>query len=236
MPDAEPAILATDLVKEYPSGDAIIRGLDGVSLSLGRGEMVAVTGPSGSGKSTLVHLLAGFDEPDAGTVRIAGVDLRSLDVDGRARFRRQVCGLVGQSIALLPQATAAENVELPLLLEGVAAAERADRVARALEQVGLAGDGAKLPDQLSAGQQQRVAIARALVTRPSVLLADEPTASLDSANAASVTGLLKDASLTQGVAVLLVTHDPAVAGQADRILRLQSGKLEPEEAHAGRLR
>src|SRR5262249_43453216 len=157
--------------------------LDHASLTVSPGEVVAVTGPSGSGKSTLLYLLGGLDDPDDGQALITGVDWRTLRGRRRARVRRRACGFVTQGLALLPRAAAAENVEIPLLLDGVAPAERRHRTDEALYRVGLADSTAKLPDQLSGGQQQRVAIARALVTRPAVVLADEPTGNLDSANA-----------------------------------------------------
>jgi putative ABC transport system ATP-binding protein len=158
---------------------------------------------------------------------VDGVDWAELAGDARARFRRRACGFVVQGFALLPQATAAENIELPLLLDGVPAGERVGRVARALEEVGLAGHGGKLPDQLSGGEQQRVAIARALVARPAVVLADEPTGNLDSENGQAITRLLVVQARERGAAVALVTHDPAVAAHADRTVELHSGRIAP---------
>jgi putative ABC transport system ATP-binding protein len=200
-----------------------------VSLAVRAGEVVAVTGPSGSGKSTLLFLLAGLDEPDAGSVRLSDVDWRSLRGAARDEFRRRQCGFVAQGSTLLPPATAAENVEVPLLLAGRPPEVRRARVAEVLEQVGLAGEGSKLPDQLSGGQQQRVAIARALVGGPAVVLADEPTASLDSGTAEVVTRLLVRLARGTGAAVVLVTHDPAVAAHGDRTVRLRSGRVHPGE-------
>jgi putative ABC transport system ATP-binding protein len=202
-----------------------VRALDGVSMQVAPGEVVAVVGPSGSGKSTLLYLLGGLDQPDAGTVRVAGTDWSALNRDERAAFRARTCGFVVQGMALLPQATAAENVEVPLLLDGVEPDARAQRVAEALEQVDLADEAPKLPDQLSGGQQQRVAIARALVTEPAVVLADEPTGNLDSATGQAVTRLLVAAARDRGAAVVLVTHDPAVAAHADRVVELRSGRV-----------
>jgi putative ABC transport system ATP-binding protein len=216
---------ADGLTRTYAgvAGGTPVRAISGLSLRVRDGEAVAVTGVSGSGKSTLLALLAGLDRPDAGTVRLAGVDWASLTGRARARFRRRTCAFVAQGLSLLPQATAAENVEVPLLLDGAGAAERADRVARALDRVGLADHAARLPDQLSGGQQQRVAIARALVVEPRVILADEPTATLDSETAQLVTRLLVDAGRGTGRAVVLVTHDPAVAEHADRTVELHRG-------------
>ena len=225
MTTEQPAVEARELTRTYPAAGRPVRGLQDVSLRVAGGEVVAVTGPSGSGKSTLLFLLAGLDRPDGGEVRVAGTDWRTLDSPARARFRRRTCGFIAQGMALLPQATAAENVAVPLLLDGVGPDDRQARVAGALEAVGLAGDGEKLPDQLSGGQQQRVAIARALVTRPAVVLADEPTANLDSGTAQTITRLLLTAARERGAAVVLVTHDPEVARHADRLVRLRSGRL-----------
>jgi putative ABC transport system ATP-binding protein len=226
MSTETPAVEAVGLSRVHTVGTQAIRSLMGVSISVAPGEVVAVMGPSGSGKSTLLFLLAGLDEPDAGSVRVAGVDWNALDPEARAEFRRRTCGFVAQGATLLPQATAAENVEVPLLLERVEPGDRARRVAGALERVGLADHGAKLPDQLSGGEQQRVAIARALVTEPSVVLADEPTGSLDSETAEQVTRLLVEAARERGAAAVLVTHNPAVAAHADRLVELHSGRLD----------
>jgi putative ABC transport system ATP-binding protein len=223
---AEPAVVrAIELTRTYASGGRPLLALDHVSLNVARGEIVAVTGPSGSGKSTLLYLLAGLDRPDTGSVHVAGMDWQTLRGSQRARFRRRSCGFIAQGFALLPQATAAENVEVPLLLDGVEPGERRRRVAEALERVDLAADGAKLTDQLSGGQQQRVAIARALVREPAVVFADEPTGNLDSDTAQQVTRLLVAAARERGAAVILVTHDPAVARHADRNLALHSGRV-----------
>jgi predicted ABC-type transport system involved in lysophospholipase L1 biosynthesis ATPase subunit len=229
MPAEQPAVEARELTRSYPAAGRAVVGLQDVSLRVAGGEVVAVTGPSGAGKSTLLFLLAGLDRPDGGEVRVAGTDWRTLDGPARARFRRRTCGFIAQGMALLPQATAAENVAVPLLLDGVGPDDREARVAEVLAAVGLAGDGGKLPDQLSGGQQQRVAIARALVARPAVVLADEPTANLDSATAQAVTRLLLEAARERGAAVVLVTHDPAVARHADRLVRLRSGRLDPPD-------
>ena len=225
MPPDSPAVEAVGLSRTYVAGGSAVEALAGVSFEIPRGQAVAVMGPSGSGKSTLLFLLAGLDRPDAGTVRVAGVDWNGLRGRERAAFRRRVCGFVVQGSGLLPQATAAENVEVPLLLDGAGPAERAARVREGLERVGLTAHGAKLPDQLSGGEQQRAAIARALVGRPSLVLADEPTGSLDSVTAQEITALLIAAAREHGAAVVLVTHDPTVAAHADRVVTLHSGHL-----------
>ncbi|MBJ7341547.1 ABC transporter ATP-binding protein [Mycolicibacterium sp.] len=226
MPPEAPPIEALDVSRTYRGGGHEVRSVDHLSLAVARGEVVAVTGPSGSGKSTLVYLLGGLDVPDEGHVRVTGVDWESLRGGMRARFRRRTCGFIVQGLALLPPATAAENVEVPLLLDGVEATERGRRVAEALERVGLAEHSLKLTDQLSGGQQQRVAIARALVAEPAVVLADEPTGSLDSATAQDIVRLLVATARERDAAVLVVTHDPTVAAHADRVVALHSGRLQ----------
>jgi len=227
-------IVATAVDRTYALGANVVRSLVGISMEVGVGEVVAVLGPSGSGKSTLLYLLGGLDDPDGGRIRITGVDWRSLSPPARARFRRERCGFVAQGRTLLPQATAAENVEVPLLLHAVPADDRRRRVVDALRRVGLSSAADKLPDQLSGGEQQRVSIARALVNRPAVVLADEPTASLDSSAAQDVTKLLVSAATEGGAAVVLVTHDPAVAVHATRTVRLSSGRVvEPNQEGDG---
>lgn len=214
------------LTRTYRGGGHEVRGVDSVSLAAARGEVVAVTGPSGSGKSTLLFLLGGLDTPDEGHVRVTGVDWATLRGRARARFRRRTCGFIVQGLALLPQATAAENVEVPLLLDGIEPAARDRRVAGALERVGLAQHSVKLTDQLSGGQQQRVAIARALVAEPAVVLADEPTGSLDSVTAQDIVRLLVAAARERDAAVVMVTHDPTVAAHADRVVAMHSGRIQ----------
>jgi len=225
VPEA-PAIEALMLTRTYRGGGHQVRGVDSVSLAAARGEVVAVTGPSGSGKSTLLFLLGGLDTPDEGHVRVAGVDWAMLRGRARARFRRRTCGFIVQGLALLPQATAAENVSVPLLLDGIEPAARDRRVAGALERVGLAQHSVKLTDQLSGGQQQRVAIARALVAEPAVVLADEPTGSLDSVTAQDIVRLLVAAARERESAVVMVTHDPTVAAHADRVVAMHSGRIQ----------
>jgi putative ABC transport system ATP-binding protein len=229
-----PAVEAVALTRTYRAGTQRISGVDGVSLAAAPGEVVAIMGPSGSGKSTLLYLLGGLDDPDGGRAMIAGVDWRTVRGGARARLRRRSCGFVTQGMALLPQASAAENVEVPLLLGGVEPDERRRRTAEALDRVGLRDCAAKLPDQLSGGQQQRVAIARALVTGPTVVLADEPSGHLDSENAQIISHLLVTAATEQGAAVVLATHDPAVARHAHRIVTLHSGHLDSAPSGRGR--
>ena len=217
---------AIGLDRTYPNSSNRLPTLDGVSLSVEPGEVLAIMGPSGSGKSTLLYILAGLDRPDAGVVRLKGTDWQSLKGAARAQFRRRNCGFIAQGLSLLPQATAAENVEVPLLLDGIAIAERCRRVTEALEQVGLTAHAVQLPDQLSGGEQQRVAIARALVLNPAVVLADEPTGSLDSVNGQVIARLLVSAALERKSAVIIVTHDPAIARHAHRTVTMHSGYLK----------
>jgi putative ABC transport system ATP-binding protein len=216
---------AVELTRTYHDGRELRRSLDGVSLAIASGEVVAVMGPSGSGKTTLLHLVAGLDDPDDGQVCINGVDWTTLEGDARATFRRRTIGFIPQGYALLPQATAAENVEVPLLLDGIDRDSRVKRVAEALQRVGMNDQGAKIPDQLSGGEQQRVAVARAVINRPALILADEPTASLDSVTGATVVELLLACAGEEGAGILLATHDPAVADRTHRIVRLHSGRL-----------
>ena len=204
------AVQAIGLNRIYGGGGQQLAALKDVSLTIARGEVVAIMGPSGSGKSTLLYILAGLDLPDSGIVKLAGSDWRKHSGGARAQFRRRNCGFIAQGMALLPQATAAENIEVPLLLEGINAAERQGRVAKALERVGLSRLAGSLTDELSGGEQQRVAIARVLVLEPAVVLADEPTGSLDSVTAQTVVRLLVAAAPERGAAVVLVTHDPAI--------------------------
>jgi ABC-type lipoprotein export system ATPase subunit len=230
MAPEAPAVEAVGLTHSYELGGQPVQALDDVSLTVGGGEVVAVMGPSGSGKSTLLFLLAGLDRPQIGFVRIAGTDWDTLEGTETARFRRHTCGFIAQGLTLLPQATAAENVEVPLLLDDLEPDERRPRVSAALERVGLAEHSAKLVDQLSGGQQQRVAIARALINDPAVVLADEPTGSLDSETGETVTQLLLDAARERGAAVILVTHNPVVGAHAERIVRIHSGRIDDNGA------
>lgn len=225
---ADAAAEAVEVTRIYVAGDHRVTSLDRVSLSVERSEVVSVVGPSGSGKSTLLFLLAGLDSPNAGSVRIDGIDWSSLRGPARSAFRRRSCGFVPQGLSLLPQATAIENVEVPLFLDGIEPEVRWKRAMDALDRVGLATESSKLPDQLSGGQQQRVAIARALVNDPTVIIADEPTGSLDSETAQDVTKLLVAVADQGNAAVVLVTHDPAVAVHADRVVSLRSGRIVGE--------
>ncbi|MBA3549329.1 MAG: ABC transporter ATP-binding protein [Nannocystis sp.] len=225
-----PVILeAHDLVKRYPLGDGSVDALRGVSLSVAKGEFVAIMGSSGSGKSTMLHLLGGLDRPDSGDVTIEGVALSSLDDPSLARLRNRRIGFVFQFHHLLRDFTARENVMMPLLIDGVAehtARERADAI---LAQLGIAARTESRVTLMSGGEQQRVALARAMVTTPAVLLADEPTGNLDPPTAARMHELLTTIARVERTAVVAVTHSRALAALADRVLALEDGVLRPAD-------
>jgi len=214
-----------DLQKAYQMGEVSVQALRGVDLSVTPGEFVAIMGPSGSGKSTLLHLLGGLEAASQGEVVIGERRLSELGEHGVTLLRRRKIGVVFQFYNLLPTMTAEENVGLPLLLDGVPAAERTARAAEALAWVGLAERARHTPDRLSGGEQQRVALARALVILPEVILADEPTGNLDSAAGGHVLDLLRRACDETGQTVIMVTHDPAAAARADRVLFLHDGRV-----------
>ena len=218
------------LTKVYGSGDAVVRALDGVSLTVERGEFVAVMGASGSGKSTLLHLLGGVDKPTSGRITLDGVSLYDQKDEELTVFRRRQIGLVYQFYNLVPLLTVEENLTLPLLLDGRTADPA--RVLDLLARLGLEGKRRAFPAQLSGGQQQRVAIARALITHPALLLADEPTGNLDSAASESVMRMLVQLNETTGQTIVMITHDEALALQAKRILRLRDGRIVKDEVRA----
>jgi putative ABC transport system ATP-binding protein len=219
-----------DLVKVYAMGDFEIRALDGVSLSIAKGEFVAIMGPSGSGKSTLMNLLGCLDRPTSGRYVLDGVDVSRLDGNARAEIRNAKIGFVFQSFNLLPRTTALENVELPLLYSdnGVGSGDRISKAKESLRRVGLAGREKSTPSQLSGGQQQRVAIARALVTGPPMILADEPTGNLDTRTSEEVIAIFQQLN-DQGETVLLITHEADIAHYAKRIIAMRDGKILKDE-------
>jgi putative ABC transport system ATP-binding protein len=220
-------VRVTALAKQVATGDAQLTILQDVSFDVAAGEAVAIVGVSGSGKSTLLGLLAGLDTPSAGQVLIDGHDLYALDEDGRAALRGRMVGFVFQSFQLLPAMTALENVMLPLELAGDLAAR--DAASAMLERVGLRGRLHHYPKQLSGGEQQRVAIARAFVTRPALLLADEPTGNLDAATGAQIIDLMFELNREKGTTLLLVTHDESLSRRCSRMLRLAGGMLQNGE-------
>lgn len=217
-----PLLVLAGLRKSVPGGRVLFAGLD---LALAPGEFVAVMGESGVGKSTLLNLIAGLDLPDAGSVTVDGVDLASLDEEGRTRRRRDRIGFVFQAFHVLPHLSLAQNVALPLVLQHVPAREATARAREMLAATGLGGRGDDYPRQLSGGELQRVAIARALVHRPSLILADEPTGNLDPETAGRVLDLFAAQARSSGAATLLVTHSEVAAAAADRVLRLTPSAL-----------
>jgi putative ABC transport system ATP-binding protein len=224
-----PAILeARDLVKHYPLRGGSVQALRGVSLSVARGEFVAIMGTSGSGKSTMLHLLGGLDRPTSGDVVIDGVNISQLDDEHATLTRREKTGFVFQFFNLIPLLNVAENVALPFLIAGEALADRRERVDELLELVGLADKAGHRSDQLSAGEQQRVALARALATGPAILLADEPTGNLDYTTGTEILDLLWNSCETLGQTIVLVTHDARAAAYADRVLVVRDGTILDE--------
>jgi putative ABC transport system ATP-binding protein len=223
-------LIVAGLMKAHGSGATRVEALRGLDLTLTRGEFVAVMGPSGSGKSSLLHLLAGLDQPTAGSIRIGGVDLTLLGEDERALLRRRQIGLIFQSFQLLDTLTAEENVALPLAIGGCAANEARQRAARLLGSVGLAHRRQHRPHELSGGEQQRVAIARALVIEPLLVLADEPTGNLDSVQGERIMVLLRKLVEERRQTLLMVTHDANHAAMADRIIHLRDGRVFDEQA------
>jgi putative ABC transport system ATP-binding protein len=217
-------IAVEDAVKIY-EGKRQVRALDGVSLRVAAGEMVAVMGPSGSGKSTLLHLLGGLDQATSGSVRVDGVELTGLADDALTRVRRDKIGFIFQFFNLLPTLSAFDNVALPMRLQHRPAAETRPAADKFLQLVGLSQRGDHLPDELSGGECQRVAIARALVMAPRVLLADEPTGNLDTKTGGEILELLRRINREIGSTLVMVTHDHGAAAACDRVLRLQDGRL-----------
>jgi putative ABC transport system ATP-binding protein len=219
-------VAARALARRYGEGDTAVEALGGVDLDVASQELVAVMGPSGSGKSTLMHLLAGLDKPTSGTVSIAGIELNGLDDTALTRLRREHIGFIFQFFNLLPMLDAEENIVLPLAIAG----EHPDKawVDQVITEVGIAHRRSHRPSQLSGGEQQRVAIARSLITRPTVLLADEPTGNLDSKTGAEILELMRHSVDTHGQTTVMVTHDPRAASIADRILFIADGQIVKE--------
>jgi ABC-type lipoprotein export system ATPase subunit len=226
------AVRAESLVRHYRLGQSTIRAVDGVSLSVKKGEFAALLGASGSGKSTLMNLIAGLDHPTSGTILVEGQDLAKLKSDELARYRRHTVGMVFQSFNLVPTMTLTENVELPMRFAEVERGERNARVQEALRQVGLSGRLEHRPSEMSGGEQQRAALARALVNRPKLLLADEPTGNLDSKTGTEILDLIRSLNRSLGMTVIMVTHERALADRyADRMIFLGDGKLIEETAN-----
>jgi ABC-type lipoprotein export system ATPase subunit len=220
-------VVARDVRKSYDSRPV----LRGVSFTLRPGERLALVGPSGSGKTTLLNCLGGVDRPDSGSIQLHGEALETLSSDGLARLRRQRVGTIFQFFHLLPTLTAAENVEFPLQLLGTPPAERSARVDALLQRVGVAHRAHALPSQLSGGEMQRVAIARALVHRPGLILADEPTGNLDTANGENVLALLRELGDETGISIVLVTHSLPATRICHRVIHLRDGLIDREETN-----
>jgi putative ABC transport system ATP-binding protein len=214
-----------NVTKIYQTGEVETRALNGVTLDIGQSEFATLVGPSGSGKTTMLQLMGCLDRPNSGTVKIKGQVVSQLNANQRAEIRREMIGFIFQFFALVPVLSAFENVELPLLLNNVGDKERKERVDYLLEAVGLAHRAQHKPDQLSGGEQQRVAIARALATNPIVVLADEPTANLDTANGNQAMDIMKKLNEETGTAFVFATHDPRVMAYASRVLKMQDGRL-----------
>ena len=214
---------AEHLVKTYGSGETAVKALDDVSLEVSKGEFVAIVGQSGSGKSTLLHMLGAMDYPDSGTLTVDGEDIFSMNDDALAQYRRRKAGFVFQFFNLLPVMTAKENILIPLSLDG----QKADEayLNEIAETMGIADRLSHYPHQLSGGQQQRVAIARAMISKPAVILADEPTGNLDSASGNEILSLLKTTIKKYDQTLILITHDMNVAEKADRIVTIKDGKI-----------
>ena len=227
-----PLVRLRGVTRRYGQGEAEVQALRGIDLDVDAGEFVAVMGPSGSGKSTAMNILGCLDVPTEGQYEFQGIAVERLSREQRALLRRHFLGFVFQGFNLLPRTTALENVELPLVYRGEPAARRHAAARAALAQVGLAGREDHTPAELSGGQQQRVAIARAIVTRPAVLLADEPTGNLDSQTSAEIMALITRLNVEQGITVLMVTHEPDVAAHARRIVRFVDGRIDSDRPRA----
>ena len=236
MPSEAPLVVE-NVRKQFRQGDRAVAALDGVSLDVPRGQFLAIMGASGSGKSTMLHLMAGLATPDEGRVVINGTELKGMSDRDLTLFRRRNIGLVFQSFNLIPTLSAEENVALPLMLEGRNGGAAKAKVDELLNSLGLAKRRHHRPDAMSGGEQQRVAIGRALVADPAVILADEPTGNLDSANSRSVCELLRDLSVIHNKTIVMVTHEPTVAAYAQEVAVLKDGKLvkrfATEEAGGG---
>ena len=228
---AAPVIRLQDVRKEYVVGDSHIHALDGVSLTVSPGEFVCISGRSGSGKSTMLNMLAGLEKPTSGEIVILDKHIENMSESARIRFRRQYIGFVFQSYNLMPQYTAVENVELPLMLRGIGRRERRRQALAVMEQVGIVSHAEHKPSELSGGQQQRVGIARALITKPPIVFADELTGNLDTKTSAEIMDLLTGLFRESGTTFMLVSHDPDMSQYTDRTIHLLDGKIISEETN-----
>ena len=228
---AAPVIQLQDVRKEYVVGESHIHALDGVSLTVSPGEFVCISGRSGSGKSTMLNMLAGLEKPTSGEIVILDKHIENMSESARIRFRRQYIGFVFQSYNLMPQYTAVENVELPLMLRGIGKRERRKRALAVMEQVGIVSHAEHKPSELSGGQQQRVGIARALITKPPIIFADELTGNLDTKTSAEIMDLLTGLFRSSGTTFMLVSHDPDMSRYTDRTIHLLDGNIISEETN-----
>ena len=229
----EAMIRATDVVKEYRTGNSSLQALKGIDFTVQRGEMVAVMGPSGCGKTTLLNCLSGLDDITSGKVELEGIDIATLSDRKRTEWRARRMGFIFQVYNLLPVLNAVENVELPLLVSGVRPKEARERARQALHTVELDRWATHRPSELSGGQRQRVTIARSLVNNPAIIWGDEPTGALDSNQAGDILRLLRQLNREQGLTLVLVTHDPGVGAGCDRIVRMRDGEIVGEEKPSG---
>jgi len=216
------------LCRDFQVGDQVVHALDHLDLTIGSGEYVSIMGPSGSGKSTLLNMLGLLDSPTAGHYQLDDISTATMDDDELAGVRQKKIGFVFQSFHLVPRMSAFENIELPMVLAGLAPAERRQKVSAALERVGLDKRAEHRPDQLSGGERQRVAMARAVVMQPSILLADEPTGNLDSRSGEEIVDLMEELN-SQGLTLAIVTHDPAIGERARRQIRMEDGHIVTDE-------
>ena len=228
---AAQVIRLQDVRKEYVVGDSHIHAMDGVSLTVSPGEFVCISGRSGSGKSTMLNMLAGLEKPTSGEIVILDKHIENMSESARIRFRRQYIGFVFQSYNLMPQYTAVENVELPLMLRGMGRKERRKQALAVMEQVGIVSHAEHKPSELSGGQQQRVGIARALITKPPIVFADELTGNLDTKTSAEIMDLLTGLFRSSGTTFMLVSHDPDMSQYTDRTIHLLDGKIISEETN-----
>ena len=225
-----PQVIQTqNLSRRFGEGDTLIRAVENVSLTIDSGEFTALIGPSGSGKSTLLHLIGGLDIPQEGSVKLSGVDIAGISGAALSDFRRDHIGFIFQSYNLIPVLTAEENIEYVMLLQNLDAGERKTRVSEMLELVGLSGLGHRRPPELSGGQQQRVAVARAMASQPDIILADEPTANLDSKTGATLLDVMRELNQSLGVTFVFSTHDQMIMDRAKRLVHLRDGEIELDE-------
>lgn len=233
MSEADELVKVEEVCRRFPLDHNFVSALSNVSLHVAAGEFLAIAGPSGSGKSTLLNLIGCIDKPTSGRILVDGVDTSKLSPGRMTTLRREKIGFVFQTFNLIPVFTASENVEFPLLVQGVSAGERRERVAAALESVGLADRAHHRPDLLSGGERQRVAVARAIVHRPALVLADEPTANLDTHNATLLIDLMHDLNRSLGLTFIFSTHDARLLEHTDRIVRLTDGQVVSDTLNEG---